>query len=150
MTPAKRILAVWIIVAAAVVQIQTSPERTLAAEAAAAPADVAALRAERVVVLKEALQQANEYYRAGTSVFDDVRRCQLALAAAQMEAAATSAERIAVLKAAILYAREMEREMQGRLKAGVGRALDVSEAKACRLRLEIDLALERTSAPAKP
>lgn len=111
---------------------------------------MAALRSERAAVLTEALKQAEAEHKAGMGTFANVQQCQLALPRAQMEAAATPEGRIAVLKASIEHAREIERDTLARLKAGVGMPLDCAEAKAGRLRLEIDLALEQAKAQARP
>jgi outer membrane protein TolC len=106
------------------------------------PSDVNKLQEERLSTLKEAQAIAGELYGRGTGTLEDVNRCNRSLAEAELEAAQSAKVRLEILRAAVASATKAEELADQRHKAGLCSRLEPLEAKAYRLRTEIDLARE--------
>jgi outer membrane protein TolC len=106
------------------------------------PSDVNKLLEERLSTLKEAQTIAVELYGRGTGTLEDVNRCNRLLAEAELEAAQSAKARLEILRAAVTSATRAEELANQRHKAGLCSRLEPLEAKAYRLRTEIDLATE--------
>jgi outer membrane protein TolC len=103
--------------------------------------DVSKLQEERLATLREAAKFAAELYARGVGSLDQVNRCNQLLLDAELESAAGK-QRIEILQNAVTSAKRAEEMATQQYQAGMTTQLAALEAKAYRLRLEIELAKE--------
>ena len=137
MTRIRRVtLGLWVILAWA-----ASDRSADAAPAASGnPSEaVRQLQKERVTALKEHLQGLFERVKIGrdpvVSLLDTLRE----LADAELELADTPAQEVAALEIAVARFREVEKELEVLVPAGLQRAQNVPHVRAARLKVEIEL-----------
>ena len=111
-----------------------------AAPAGGAGGEVAKLRQERIDTLREASELATRMYETGLIDSEEVSRWQRELLSAELESAGSAEERTALLRKGLDAARKREELASQRLKVGAATPLAVHEAKAYRLRVELQLA----------
>jgi len=97
------------------------------------------LRLQRIEVLRKGSDRSSNMYMEGKLTFKDSARFHRYLAEAEPEAAESIKEKVAILRNSILTASKQEKSAQARFDAGATSELDVLEAQADRLRLEIEL-----------
>lgn len=105
-------------------------------------ADIRKLQEERIAALKEAKTIVLEYYNRGTSSLEDVNRCDRMLVEAELDAATSAKERVDILREAVASAKRGEEFATQRHAAGLCTKVEPLEAKAYRLRRQIELAKE--------
>jgi outer membrane protein TolC len=107
-----------------------------------APGDVNKLQEERIATLRDAAKLATELYARGMSTPEEVNRCNQQLVEAELDAATSGKQRVEILQNAFTDARRAEELATQQYQAGLITQLGRLEAKAYRLRMEIDLAKE--------
>ena len=98
-----------------------------------------ALRKERRDVLRQAAKQTEEGFRAGVIPYTSMPRITVNLVDAELDLAPDRAARVAVLERAVDQFREIEKIVAEQVKNAVATNTDLLEAKAVRLKAEIDL-----------
>jgi outer membrane protein TolC len=109
----------------------------------APPSGADAAPAERRETLRQLVKAAEQHYRSGNTTLPSVIRASNLLLEAELEAAKTKAERIALYEKMVENLRELEKVAEAGYKAGVRPMDDVLEARAARLKAEIQLAREK-------
>jgi len=137
MTRIRRVtLGLWVILAWAAAD--RSADATPAASGKPSEA-VRQLQKERVKALKEHLQGLYERVKIGRdpvlNLIDTLRE----LADAELELADTPAQEVAALEIAVARFRELEKELEVLVPAGLQRAQSVAQFRAARLKVEIEL-----------
>ncbi len=119
------------------------PQRTLGQEPSSKPSsDIASLHRQRIATLQQACDYVHAMYDQGQITADEMFRVDRRLIDAKLDATTAPAERIQLLQRALDTARKQERIAAEHERAGTGPALDALDAKAERLRVEIQLAQE--------
>ncbi len=108
------------------------------ATTAPAPA-LSDLQQQRVATLQQAADLAQKMYEQGAATIGETFRVQRLLLDAQLEAATSTPQRVQLLQKALAVARQQEQLTSSRHSSGVAGPLEPLEAKAERLRLEIEL-----------
>ncbi len=103
---------------------------------------ITALRKERRDALLEASDAAEQMYRIARSDYASVGRLKAELLNAELDLAPDHAARVAVRERLVEQLREIEQAVNGRVEAARAVRSELLEAKAARLKAEIDLALE--------
>jgi hypothetical protein len=93
----------------------------------------------RVETLQQASQLVHQMYDKGTATNDQVLRTDRQLLDAQLERASSDEDRIKILEKALELAKKQEASASQQEKLGVATPLAALEAKADRLRVEIQL-----------
>jgi outer membrane protein TolC len=113
------------------------------ADAAKATTDVSSkireLQAERVKLLERGMELVSMAYAKGSRDFAAVFELQLELLDAKLDAAASKEEQIAVLNSQLKVANQTHEMARQRFENGSVSQLDVIQAKAVALRIEIEL-----------
>ncbi len=107
-----------------------------------------ALRRERRDALQEAAKTAEKGYRAGVMDYESMKRTRIELLNAELDLAIDRPERVAVRERLVEQFRKFEKEVAEHVAVAQASSTDLLEAKAARLKAEIDLLLE--SAEAQP
>ncbi len=136
-----RTIYVASITIAIVVGFLLHPQRSHGDAVANAPADNAAkLKQERVETLRKASDLAHTLATQGAITWDESSRVDQRLLDAQLDAADSADARAKILQAALQVARDQEDLAARRQRSGYVSSLVPLEAKADRLRIEIELA----------
>jgi hypothetical protein len=116
------------------------PMRSHADAQATAPAQqLTGLQQERIDTLRQASDLTHQMFESGLTTAEETFRVDRLLTDAQLEVAASVQDRTKVLRNALEVARKQEDLASRQHKAGVVGPLGPLEAKAERLRLEIEL-----------
>jgi outer membrane protein TolC len=103
---------------------------------------VTALQKERRDVLREAVKLTEEGYRNGVGEFTSIPRLTINLLNAELDLATDHAGRVAVRERMVEQFNVIEKTAAQRFESLVGDKTELLEAKAARLKAEIDLLLE--------
>jgi hypothetical protein len=117
------------------------PPKSTADEAG--PSQLLSLRKERRETLRKLVDAAESKYNSGKATLDVVLRASDLLLEAEMDLARTRAERIAVHEKLVANLRQVEKATQLRCDAGTAPIEESLEAKAARLKAEIQLKCEQ-------
>jgi hypothetical protein len=101
-----------------------------------------ALQLERREVLRLAVKQAEESYRAGVMPYTAIPRTTINLLYAELDLAPDRAGRIAVRERMVTQFKEIESAVAAQVEAVAADSTVLLEAKAARLQAEIDLLRE--------
>jgi catalase len=114
------------------------------AEKLAALKRLIALRMERRDALQEAAKTAEKGYRAGVMDYKSMKRINIELLNAELDLAMDRPGRVAVRERLVEQFKKIEKEFAERVAVAQASSTDLLEAKAARLKAEIDLLLEST------
>ncbi len=109
------------------------------AEDMAPSMEIKKLRLERVEIIRKGLNYASGFYSEGKGSMRNVGMWQRDLLEAELEATELASERVTILQNAVQGASKQEKIAQARYEEGAASEMDVLEAKAFRLRVEIQL-----------
>jgi hypothetical protein len=101
-----------------------------------------ALRKERRDALREAAKTAEEAYRHGVGDYASIPRIKIELLNAELDLASDRAGRVAVRERLVEQFKEIEKSVAQRVESALAVSSDLLEARAARLKAEIDLLLE--------
>ncbi len=101
-----------------------------------------ALRKERLDALREAAKMAEEAYRGGAIDYASIPRIKIELLNAELDLAPDRAARVAVRERMVEQLRDVEKSTAQRVESALAPSSELLEAKAGRLKAEIDLLLE--------
>ena len=108
------------------------------------PGQLQSLRKERRETLRTLVDAAESKFNSGKATLDSLLRGSELLLEAELDLAETKAERIAVHEKIVANLRQVEKAAQMRCNAGVAPIEESLEAKAARLKAEIQLKCEQT------
>jgi hypothetical protein len=94
-------------------------------------------------VLRQAVKESEEGYRHGVIPYTSIPRITVNLVDAELDLAPDRAARVGVLERAVDQFRDIERIVAEQVKNAVAANTDLLEARAVRLKAEIDLLRER-------
>lgn len=136
-----QVIALGLVGTLVVAVVLLRPVRSVAAAPAdVAPAQVAELRQQRIAALREGSDAAARMFAQGLMTAAEVSRWERELLEAELESAASADERVPILRKALDAAKAHEELATRNHRAGVAPSLAVLEARAYRLRVEIQLA----------
>lgn len=107
---------------------------------------LAALRKERRDVLEQATKQVQAAYQRGVVEYESIPRILVELLNAELELAPDRAARIAVREKILEQFKKLEEFAAARVQAARASNTELLEAKAARLKAEIDLLVESENA----
>lgn len=104
-----------------------------------------ALLKERRETLRQLSQEVEQRYRSGLATLDSVIRASNLLLEAELDLAKTKAERVALCEKLVANLRQLETILESKHKVGAqgGETANVLDARAARLKAEIQLAHEK-------
>lgn len=138
------VASVVICAAAASVALKAADTAKSAAKPAEEPGDVEQLLKERLQVLQEIVDFQERAYRQGEAAFPSVLAAHEAVLSAKLELAKMPRDRIAILEGLLKSARELEKVTAELVKTREVPRVDYLKAVAQRLRVQADLARERS------
>ncbi len=106
-------------------------------------AQLKSLMEERRDALQKAVNILNGYFQTGTVTLEVVVSAMTKSADAELELAKNKDERIAIYRKQVEFCRNVEKLCQARFDAGTVTEVDVLQAKAERLKVEIQLLREQ-------
>ncbi len=139
-SPRRKIVALGVLGVVAIVSVSVEPTRLRAQAPATAPSsERSGLRQQRIETLQQAADIARRMFEQGLTTTGEVLRVNRLLLDAQLEAATSVNDRTKLLQEALQVAKRQEELATTQLQAGAAGPLVLLEAKAERLRVEIQL-----------